>query len=72
MGPNDADIIRVYTREGNGTVADNTLDPNIDGKVVVDPIPYVGDGIPKGTRVYADGLPASTFSTLISSSRSDQ
>jgi hypothetical protein len=36
MGPNDADIIRVYTREGNGTVADNTLDPNIDGKVVVD------------------------------------
>ena len=36
MGPNDADIIRVYTREGNGTVADNTLDPNMDGKVVVD------------------------------------
>ena len=27
----------------------------LDGKVVDDPIPYVGDGIPKGTRVYADG-----------------
>jgi hypothetical protein len=27
----------------------------LDGKVVEDPIPYVGDGIPKGTRVYADG-----------------
>jgi hypothetical protein len=36
MGPNKADIIRVYTREGNGTVADNTLDPNFDGKIVVD------------------------------------
>jgi hypothetical protein len=27
----------------------------LDGKVVDDPLPYVGDGIPKGTRVYADG-----------------
>jgi hypothetical protein len=27
----------------------------LDGKVVDDPIPYVGDGIPKGTRVYVDG-----------------
>jgi hypothetical protein len=27
----------------------------LDGKVVDDPIPYVGDGVPKGTRVYADG-----------------
>jgi len=36
MGPNKADIIRVYTREGNGTVADNTLNPNFDGRVIVD------------------------------------
>lgn len=27
----------------------------LDGKVVDDPIPYVGDGVPKGTRVYVDG-----------------
>ncbi|MGD0528040.1 MAG: hypothetical protein ABSE49_23100 [Polyangiaceae bacterium] len=27
----------------------------LDGKVVDEPIPYVGDGVPKGTRVYSDG-----------------
>jgi len=27
----------------------------IDGRPVEDGIPYVGDGVPKGTRVYADG-----------------
>jgi hypothetical protein len=36
MGPNDADIIRVYTREATGEIADNTLDPNADAQVVVD------------------------------------
>jgi hypothetical protein len=36
MGPNDADIIRVYTREATGEVADNTLDPSADAMVVVD------------------------------------
>jgi hypothetical protein len=27
----------------------------LNGKAIEDPIPYVGDGIPKGTRVYVDG-----------------
>jgi hypothetical protein len=37
MGPNDADIIRVYTRESGGTSAnDNTLDPSLNAEVVVD------------------------------------
>jgi hypothetical protein len=36
MGPNDADIIRVYTREATGEVADNTLDPTADAVVVID------------------------------------
>jgi hypothetical protein len=27
----------------------------LNGKAVEDPIPYVGDGVPKGTRVYVDG-----------------
>lgn len=36
MGPNDADIIRVYTREASGEIADNTLDPNVDAQVVVE------------------------------------
>jgi hypothetical protein len=36
MGPNDADIIRVYTREASGEIADNTLDPNADAQVVVE------------------------------------
>jgi hypothetical protein len=36
MGPNDADIIRVSTRESNGNVADNTLDPGKDAEVVVE------------------------------------
>jgi hypothetical protein len=36
MGPNDADIIRVYTREATGEIADNTLDPNVDAQVVVE------------------------------------
>jgi hypothetical protein len=36
MGPNEADIIRVWTRETGGVVADNTLDPNVDAEVVVE------------------------------------
>jgi len=36
MGPNNADIIRVYTREATGEIADNTLDPSADAVVVVD------------------------------------
>jgi hypothetical protein len=27
----------------------------LDGKVIDEGLPYVGDGVPKGTRVYADG-----------------
>jgi len=36
MGPNSAAIVRVYTREATGEIADNTLDPSSDAVVVVD------------------------------------
>jgi NAD dependent epimerase/dehydratase family enzyme len=36
MGPNDAEIVRVYTREKSGTVADVTLDSGSDAAVVVE------------------------------------
>lgn len=36
MGPNKAEIIRVYTREATGEIADNTLDPSANAVVVVD------------------------------------
>jgi hypothetical protein len=36
MGPNSAAIVRVYTREATGEIADNTLDPSADAMVVVD------------------------------------
>ena len=36
MGPNEADIIRVSTRESNAEVADNTLDPSLNAEVVVE------------------------------------
>ncbi|HUN36189.1 MAG TPA: hypothetical protein VMU95_29680 [Trebonia sp.] len=36
MGPNSADIVRVYTREASGEIENNTLDPSADAVVVVD------------------------------------
>lgn len=36
MGPNDAQIIRVYTREKGAVIADVTLDSGADAEVVVD------------------------------------
>jgi hypothetical protein len=36
MGPNDAEIIRVYTREPGSPVADFTLDASKPGEVVVE------------------------------------
>jgi hypothetical protein len=36
MGPNQADIIRVSTRELGGQIADVTLDPSKDAEVVVE------------------------------------
>lgn len=34
MGPNDALIVRVFSREPDGTVADVTLHPQKDGEIV--------------------------------------
>ncbi|HEX3342974.1 MAG TPA: hypothetical protein VHS09_00325 [Polyangiaceae bacterium] len=45
--------ISIYVEKAAPTLAHG--DMWLDGKVVDDPIPYVGDGVPKGTRVYADG-----------------
>lgn len=45
--------IAVYVNKPAPLVQHNEL--WLDGKVVDDPIPYVGDRIPKGTRVYIDG-----------------
>jgi len=45
--------ISIYVDKAAPTMAHG--DMWLDGKVVDDPIPYVGDGVPKGTRVYADG-----------------
>jgi hypothetical protein len=36
MGPNDVEIIRVFTKEASGTVADTTLDSSADAQVVVE------------------------------------
>ena len=36
MGPNDADVVRVYAREATSTVADDTLDPSADANIVVE------------------------------------
>lgn len=36
MGPNDARIGRVFSREVNDTIADFTLDPNTNGVVVLE------------------------------------
>jgi hypothetical protein len=45
--------ISIYVDKPAPTLAHG--DMWLDGKVVDEPIPYVGDGVPKGTRVYADG-----------------
>lgn len=45
--------ISIYAEKAAPTFAHG--DMWLDGKVVDDPIPYVGDGVPKGTRVYVDG-----------------
>jgi len=45
--------ISIYVNKPAPTLAHG--DMWLDGKVVEDPIPYVGDGVPKGTRVYTDG-----------------
>jgi hypothetical protein len=36
MGPNGAEIIRVFTRQAGGTISDTTLDPSKDAEVVVE------------------------------------
>jgi hypothetical protein len=36
MGPNEADIIRVYTKAAGSTIADVTLDSAVNAEVVVD------------------------------------
>lgn len=45
--------IAVYVTKPAPLVQHNEL--WLDGKVVDDAFPYVGDGVPKGTRVYVDG-----------------
>jgi hypothetical protein len=45
--------VSIYVDKAAPTLAHG--DMWLDGKVVDDPVPYVGDGVPKGTRVYADG-----------------
>jgi hypothetical protein len=47
MGPNQADIIRVSTREFGSPVADVTLDPNQDAEVIVE--------VEAGTTVFGLG-----------------
>lgn len=36
MGPNDAQIVRVFSREPGGDVADATLNPKKDGEIVLE------------------------------------
>ncbi|MGW3285486.1 hypothetical protein ACWDR3_12685 [Streptomyces sp. NPDC001002] len=36
MGPNDAQIVRVFSREPSGPIADSTLDPQKDGEIVLE------------------------------------
>ncbi|MGW1215552.1 hypothetical protein ACWD5F_38565 [Streptomyces sp. NPDC002499] len=36
MGPNDAQIVRVFSREPSGKIADSTLDPQKDGEIVLE------------------------------------
>ena len=45
--------ISIYIEKAAPTMAHG--DMWLDGRIVDEPIPYVGDGVPKGTRVYADG-----------------
>jgi hypothetical protein len=45
--------IAVYAEKAPPTFAHG--EQLVDGKPIDDPIPYVGDGVPKGTRVYVDG-----------------
>jgi hypothetical protein len=52
MGPNDAEIIRVYTREKGGTIADVTLDSGSDAEIVVE--------VEAGSAVFGAGAQYST------------
>lgn len=36
MGPNDAQIVRVFSREPGGAIADATLNPQKDGEIVLE------------------------------------
>ncbi|MER5751690.1 hypothetical protein [Streptomyces sp. NPDC002088] len=36
MGPNDAQIVRVFSREPKGPIADFTLDPKTDAEIVLE------------------------------------
>ena len=45
--------ISIYVEKPAPTMAHG--DMWIDGKIVDEAVPYVGDGVPKGTRIYADG-----------------
>lgn len=54
MGPNDADIIRVYTKEAAGTVADTTLDSSKDANVVVEV--EAGSAVFSAAAKYQTGL----------------
>ncbi|MHC3468260.1 hypothetical protein ACYF6T_06075 [Streptomyces sp. 7R007] len=36
MGPNDAQIVRVFSREPNGDIADLTLDPKSNAEIVLE------------------------------------
>ncbi|MDX6348084.1 MAG: hypothetical protein QOF84_2874 [Streptomyces sp.] len=36
MGPNDAQIVRVFSREPKGSIADVTLDSHTDAEIVID------------------------------------
>lgn len=52
MGPNDAEVVRVYTREKNGAIADVTLDSGTDAEVVVE--------VEAGSTVFGVGAQYST------------
>ncbi|MEV6666759.1 hypothetical protein [Streptomyces nigra] len=50
MGPNDAQIVRVFSREPKGAIADITLDPKTDGEIVVEA--EAGDTLHDGQGKY--------------------
>lgn len=46
-------VIAIYSAKTPPTYEHGEI--RLDGKEVDDAVPYVGDGVPKGTRVYVDG-----------------